>query len=215
MPSASAPALLRASDDLKSASAARQEYLDALRGRGLVAVPLRVAIRSYDSPEDDQGVPPPPFLWLESGVELSPTDARAWTSSLMVGYSFIPQAYQGLMGQARISRLVTGRSRSLTRPDLYAFFGGAVITVWGPATASFQKPLLNADELLLAADLEGPRTAFGAMQFGLDLRLGNRIGVSVCLENLPDFANSRNMGEYLRILGIGFQSLGTEVTFWF
>lgn len=213
--SSSVPSLLRQPDALKSAAEAREEYLDALRGRGRIFIPARVAIRSYKGPGDGGGVPPPPFLWLESGVELSPNDSRAWTSSLLVGYSFIPQAYQGLMGHVRIDRLVTGRTRSLTHPDLYAFFGGSVITVWGPATASFQDQILNADQLLAAAAGEGPRTSFGALQLGVDLRVGNRIGISTFLETIPDLANSENLGDYVRVFGVGFQSLGTEVTFWF
>jgi hypothetical protein len=120
-----------------------------------------------------------------------------------------------MMAQARVNRLLTGRARSLTRPDLYAFVGGAVISVWGPATASFQARPLTSDALLALADEEGPRTSFGALHLGLDLRVGNRIGMSAFLETVPDFSRSRNLGDYVRIGSIGFQTLGTEVTFWF
>ncbi len=212
--SAGAPALLRQPDALKSADDARAEYLAALRDRGLFSIPARLSIRSYARP-DGNGIAPPPFVWIQSGVEMSPTDARAWTSSLMVGYSWIPQAYQGIMGQARVNRLITGRSRSLTRPDLYAFVGGSVTSVWGPATAPFSKDVLNADQLLAAVLLEGPRTSFGTLQVGVDLRIGNRIGTSLFLESLPDLQNSPNLGSYIGVLGLRFQSFGTEVTFWF
>lgn len=213
--SAATPSLLRQPHDLKSAEDARREYLDALHARGPIGVPLRIAVRTYAQPWDDASVAPPPFLWLQSGVELGTTASRAWTSSLLVGYSFIPQAYQGLMGQARVSRLISGRARSLSAPNLYAFVGGAVITVWGPATAPFSDQPLTADDFITALDEEGPRTSFGALHLGLDLRVGQRIGVSTFLETMPSKRNSDNMGYYLRIFDVGFQSLGTEVSFWF
>ncbi len=212
--SAAVPALLRQPTALKSAADAREEYLNALTGRGSLSVPVCLAVRTYKKP-DGSGVPPPPFLWLESGVELSPTNARAWTSSLLVGYSFIPAAYQGILGQARISRLLTGRTRSLLRPDVYAFVGGAAVSVWGPATASFQTDVLNSDQIIALIEGEGPRTSFGAFQVGVDLRVGNRIGTAAFLESVPDLANSENLGNYIRVLGIGFPTLGTEVAFWF
>ncbi len=210
---AGAAPLLREPDRLMSASEARDVYLDALHDRGLIFVPVRLAIRTYAAPGDG-GVPPPPFLWLQTGVELSPTDARAWTSSLIVGYSFIPQAYQGIMAQARVNRLITGRSRALTRPDLYLFAGAAAMSVWGAATASFIGDEPDADDIITAITGEGPRTSFGAIQVGLDLRVGQRIGASVFLETLPDLARNINFGTYVRPFGVGFQSFGTEVTFW-
>lgn len=213
--SASTPALLRQAQDLKSADEARQEYLDALAARGPLLVPLRFAVRTYAQPDDEAGVPPPPFLWLQSGVELATNEARVWTASMLVGYSFIPQAYQGLMGQARVSRLLTGRARSLTAPNLYGFVGGAVIAVWGPATAPFQGETLTADDIIVALDEEGPRTSFGALHAGLDLRLGERIGLSAALETMPTLYSSDNIGTYLRFAGIEFHSVGSEVTFWF
>lgn len=211
--SSSSPALLRSGDDLKSASDARQEYLDALRGRGPLTVPVRMVLRTYA--RSFQNVPPPPFLWVQTGVELATDDNRAWTGSVLVGYSFIPQAYQGIMGQARVSRLITGRARSPSRPDVYGFVGTAAITVWGPATSSFQIDPINADDIAAALNGDGPRTSFGALQVGLDVRVGNRVGLSAFLENIPSLGDSQNIGTYFRVATIGFQSLGTEVTFCF
>jgi hypothetical protein len=211
--SASTPALLRQPDDLKSAADARKDYLAALHDRGPLSIPLRFVVRTYAQP--DSGVAAPPFIWLQTGVELGATDARAWTASLLAGYSFIPDAYQGLMGQARISRLLTGRARSMSHPDLYFFLGGSVMTVWGPATAPFQEDVLTADDFITSLDGDAPRTTFGTLHVGLDLRLGNRIGVSTFLETIPDRNNQGNLGDYVRVLGLGFQSFGTEVAFWF
>ncbi len=211
---AGAPALLRQPDDLVSAEAARAEYLDVLRDRGPISVPARLAIRTYALPDDD-GVPPPPYLWLQTGVELATTTDQAWTASLVAGYSFVPQAYQGILAQARVHRLVSGRSRSHVRPDLYAFAGAAVISTWGPATIAFRDRPVNTDELLAAAALEGPRTSFGALHTGLEVRLGQRLGFSAFLETLPSLADSGNLGAYVRVLGVPFASFGSEVTCWF
>lgn len=217
--SASSPALLRSSDALQSSAEARQEYLDTLKSRGPLFVPLRFAARVYTAGFDfetgQEGVPPPPYLWVQTGVELGTTDARAWTSSLIVGASYIPQAYSGLMAQARVSRLLTGRSRSLTRPDLYAFFGGAVITTWGAAAASFQEQAVDADALAGLILGQGPRYTLGALHLGLDLRVGQRIGISAFAETLPGRTNSPNIGAFTFLLGVPVHTIGTEVTFWF
>ena len=210
----SAPALLRQPNALQSAADARAEYLAALRDRGPLAVPVRVAVRAY-ARRPDSGLGAPPFLWLQSGVELATDSARAWTGSLLAGYSLVPQAHQGLMGQARVQRLLTGRARSTLRPDLYAFFGGAVMTVWGPSTAVFRPEALGADELLTDTAAEDPRTSFGTLQFGLDLRVGNRMGLSSFLETIPSLNNSGNLGQYISLVGMRFHCLGTEVAFWF
>ncbi|MCB9761285.1 MAG: hypothetical protein H6739_15695 [Alphaproteobacteria bacterium] len=212
--STSTPALLRESSDLKSAEEAREEYLAALRGRGQLTIPVRLGIRAYAQP-GGQGTPPPPFPWIQSGLEMSPTDARRWTSSVLVGYTVIPQAYQGVMAQARISRLITGRVRSLTRPDLYVFVGGAVIGVWGPATASFQNERLTIDQIITGNAGDDPRNAFATFQWGADLRLGNRMGFSAFLETIPSLLDSRNMGSFFTIGQVEFQSFGGEVTFCF
>lgn len=213
--SASTPALLRESEGLKTAAQARAEYLDVLRERGLVSIPLRAVGRTYAQPNGRLTVGPPPFLWVQSGAELAVDRSRAWTSSLLVGFSFIPQAYQGIMGQARVHRLITGRSRSLSRPDLYGFFGASVTSVWGPATGSFRNERLRADDVIASLELDPPRTTFGTLQMGLDVRMGQRIGVSMYLESMPSLNRSPNMGQYFGLAGIRFQSLGTEVTLWF
>ncbi|MFZ5479431.1 MAG: hypothetical protein ACOZNI_21885 [Myxococcota bacterium] len=213
--SAGTPAMLREPHDLKTAEEARADYLAALRSRGPLTVPLRFAVRTYAEPEDAANVAAPPFIWLQTGVELGASDARAWTASVLAGYSFVPDAYQGLMLQGRVSRLLTGRARSLTHPDLYLFVGTAVFTVWGPATAPFREDVLTADEFLTDLTQDDPRNTLGGVHFGLDLRLGNRIGISSFLETLPARNRAGNFGDYIRVLDIGFQSFGTEVTFCF
>jgi len=215
--SASTPALLRDPTELKSAEDARAEYLAMLHDRGHVAIPLRFSVRSYAGVEyyGGSGVGAPPFLFIQSGAELTPDPRQAWLSSFILGYAVIPQAYQGLMGQARFGRLLTGSQHSLTHPDLYGFIGGAAMTVWGPAAASFRNRKLTADELLTDEDGDDPRTTFSTIQFGLDLRLGNRVGLSSFLETIPSLRSSRNIGNYMWLFGLEWQTFGTEVTFWF
>ena len=213
--SAGTPPLLRQPQNLKSAADARQEYVDALHDRGPITVPLRFVVRTYAQP-DNGSIAPPPYLWLQSGIEVGATRGGAWTSSLLVGYSFIPQAYQGLMAQARINRLISGKVRSITRPDLYLFVGAAAITTWGPATLPFQdEQSVTSDDVIAAAEGEGPRVTFGTVHIGLDLRIGQRIGLSWFLESAPTFINTNpNLGAYVTVW-LPFQTMGTEVTFCF
>jgi hypothetical protein len=217
--STSTPALLRDATALKSVEEARAEYLAALEDRGPLFFISRFGVRMYKRPRGpvgdlpgQAGTPPPPFLWLQLGAEYAPTDAMDWMASLVVGGSFIPDAYQGLMLEARIDRLITGRARHHTRPDLYLYLGSTVTTVWGPATAPFTVEPIHADAILRASEGSGPRFIFGTILIGTELRVGNRIGLSGFLETLPSLRQSPNMSDHVRVLGIGFQSLGTEVT---
>ncbi len=213
--STTSAAMLREPTRIKSVEEAREEYLAALRGRGRIRVPFRIGMRTYAQPWDVNRTGPPPFLWVQGGIEMGFTDARVWTSSLVLGYSFIPEAYQGLLLEGRVHRLVTGRARSLTRPDLYIFGGTAVITVWGPATVPFQGTPATADDVLAAARDEGPRTTFGSLQVGAEVRLGNRIGFASFLEHNPSLARTENLGSYLYFLGTAWHTFGAEVSFCF
>ncbi|MCA9569755.1 MAG: hypothetical protein KC656_18050, partial [Myxococcales bacterium] len=67
-------------------------------------------------------------------------------------------------------------------------------------------------EIIAAFLGQGPRYTFGAIHFGLDLRLGNRIGISAFLEHEPSLRRSNNLGAYTRLLGTDWDSFGTEVT---
>jgi hypothetical protein len=213
----SSPALLRSGDQLKSAAEARQEYLDALQGRGVFTVPLRLAVRSYAS-SSASPVAATPFIWLQVGTEMALTQARAWTGTFLVGVTWLPQLHTGFMAQARISRLLTGSVASLTQPDLYVFLGGSVISIHGQGARVFQNKVLNLEDVLanipqLAID---PHATFAAFPIGLELRIGNRIGVSVFLESAPALDNAPSIGNHLNLLDIlKFHTMGAEVTFCF
>jgi hypothetical protein len=215
--STSSPALLRSGDQLKSAAEARKEYLDALQGRGVFTVPMRIAVRSY-APSNASPVAAMPFIWLQAGTEVALTQARAWTGTFSAGVTWLPQLHTGFMAQARISRLLTGSVASLSQPDLYLFVGGSVISIHGQGARVFQNQVLNLEDVLanipqLAID---PHATFAAFPIGLELRVGNRIGASVFLESAPALNDAPSVGNYLNLLDIlRFHTLGAEVTFCF
>ncbi|MEZ4434552.1 MAG: hypothetical protein R3F65_19290 [bacterium] len=196
-----APSLLRHPQRLKSAAEARDEYLDALEDRGPFTIPVRFAVRTYAA-ADETGVPPAPLIWLQTGFEAAMTQTRSWTASIVLGYAWLPEAYDGFMVQSRMSRLISGETRSLTGPDVYLFLGGALMTVDGQAVA-----------LLSDAGGQG-RGTFAGLHLGLEMRVGNRIGASVFLENMPAFNDSERIGSFVD-LGLDFHSFGAEVSFCF
>ncbi len=208
---AGTPPLLRSPAELKSAEDARAEYLDALQGTGPLTFLTTFAMRSYEG--NPFRAIPPPILWLQTGLELDLTQARAWKGSFVLGGAWLPDAYIGMMAQARVSRLISGQARSLTHPNLYLFLGGAIMTLDGPAMAAFR--VENAEQLL--RDAQGntsTRASFGALHLGLEARVGNRIGAAVFLENMPYYQNSGELGAVLD-LGIELHSLGFEVSLCF
>jgi hypothetical protein len=213
--STSSPALLRSSEKLKSAADARQEYLDVLNGRGPVSIPVHIGVRSYAAKNDSRTpIMSVPFVWVQAGAEVALTQSRAWTASLSLGASWMPELHVAWMAQARLSRLLTGTVTSLSNPDLYAFFGGSVISIYGDSAAAFQAEEPDLGAILAAARGTKPSTVLGAFQVGLELRVKNRIGVAAFLETLPAMEGSPTVGTYIDFL-IKFHSVGVEVLFCF
>lgn len=212
--STSTPALLRTGDHLKSAAEARQEYVDALQGRGLVLVPVRLAIRSYAEPPNRSALSVPPYVWLQLGAELALTQARAWTAGFSVGGTWMPQLYTGWLAQARFSRLLTGSTSSLTRPDVYGFVGGSVISIHGQGARMFQQRVPTQEDFLNDLDNDDFHSTFAAFQLGVELRVKHRIGASVFLETLPSLYDAEGIGRYVDFI-LPFQSFGAEVSFCF
>lgn len=206
------PSMLRQPSGLKSAAEARQEYLAVLNDRGPFTVPIRFAVRTYEA--GDTGVAPPPLIWLQTGFETALSQARAWTASVMVGYAWLPEAYDGLMIQSRFSRLISGNAHSLTGPDVYLFFGGALITLDGPAISPFQTDDIT-QILQAAAESADAQATFGTFHIGLEARIGNRIGASVFLENMPAYSDSDSVGVFYKLGFLDFHSMGAEVSFCF
>lgn len=211
----SSPALLRGPDHLKSSAEARQEYLEALEGRGPVTIPIRVGVRTY-APNYSTGVRTVPFVWLLGGVEMPFTQARAWTGSFSVGATWAPQLHTGFTAQARLARLLTGSVSSLTRPDLYAFVGGSVVNIYGLGAAVFRSGLPDVNEIIQAA-LQGTNftATFGAFQVGVELRARNRFALTVFLESLPTLNDAQAIGRYVDYGFLQFHAFGAEVAFCF
>lgn len=208
-----APSLLRSPEGLKSAAEARAEYLDVLNDRSPITVPIRFAVRTYTAGAE-ANITPPPVIWLQTGVEFAFTQAQAWTGSVLVGYAWLPQAYEGFMIQGRLSRLISGETRSLTGPNVYLFFGGAVMTLEGTAVAPLQN--IETDQIVELLEGDAPiRAAFAAINLGLEARVGNRVGASIFLETMPAYADSTRIGEFFQNNVIDFHSFGVEVTFCF
>lgn len=214
--STSTPALLRSGERLKSAAEAHQEYVDTLAGRGNFVLPFRVGVRSYAEGRNNT-VRSLPFIWLMAGFETGLTQAKAWTGSISIGGTWLPQSHVGWMAQVKVSRLLTGSAVSLTHPDLYAFIGGSVMFLQGPSTLLFRDTLPTLDELQAALTANGDnlRTTLGAYQLGLELRVKNRLGLTVFLEAAPALNNVQGVGNYLNLGPFKFQSFGVEVSFCF
>ncbi len=206
--STSTPALLRSGEQLKSAAQAHQEYVDTLAGRGLFVVPFRLGIRTYAN-----GSAPtartPPLIWLMAGFETGLTQAKAWTGSVSLGFSWLPQSHTAWMGQARVSRLLTGSAVSLTAPDLYLFIGGSVAFIQGISATHF------TDQPQQAEEPENRRASLGSYQVGLEVRVRNRLGLSAYLEASPALNDLPTVGSYIDLGVAKFQSFGVEVTFCF
>lgn len=209
----SAPAMLRESERLTSVAQARKEYLDALGGRSLFVVPIRVGLRSYGTGERTN-IASAPFLWVTAGFEAAFSQARAWTASLNAGFSWLPQSHVAVLAQGRIARLLTGNTTSLTWPDLYGFIGAGVMFGQGRGMLLFRDTNPTIDDILNVSTNNEPRSTLGLLTIGLELRVKNRIGVIVFLETLPGLTTTDNIGDVLNI-GLRFQSFGVEVAFCF
>ncbi len=209
----SKPALLRSGERLVSAAEARQEYLDALGGRGLFLVPVRFGVRAYAS-GTNSNFGNTPFLWISTGLEAAFSQARAWTASINAGFSWLPQSHVAVMAQGRISRLLSGNTTSLTWPDLYGFFGAGVMYGQGATMLNFRNTRPTIDDIRNTTTNNEPRATLGIFSLGLELRVKNRISLIAFLETLPAIEITDNIGTYVNFL-IRFQSFGVEVAFCF
>ena len=210
--STSMPALLRSGVHLKSAAEARQEYFDAINGLTSYTVPIRISVRSYA--KGDQPVSVPPFVWFQAGFEGSFTQARAWTGGVGVGFSYAPQLHEAFLVQARIARLVSGPATSLTRPDVYAYAAVQAMDIRGVDSTAFREEVPTPEEIIALDGSERPHQAFGALQFGVETRIKNRIAAGIFVEALPTKTDAPSLGSYFTF-GTDFQGAGAEVTFCF
>lgn len=206
-------AMLRSPDKLKSAADARKEYLDLLEGKGILLIPITVGVRTYQT-RPGAFAPAPPLLWLQAGVEASLNQARAWTAGFNLGFTWAPNSHVGWSLQARVARLITGNTVSLTHPDVYAYIGGAVISVYGTGAFAYRSIQPTLDELKDSTQTT-PNVIYGTFHAGLLLRLKNRLGVSMYIESAPALDNASSAGNYVDLGFMKWHTFGFEVQFCF
>ncbi len=207
-------ALLRDPERLKSADEARKEYLDALEGRGVFLVPVRMGVRAFATKSSSLRVSP--FVWLSLGVEASLSQARAWTAGFSAGISWAPELHVAWEAQARIARLISGAVVSLTRPDLYVFVGGAVISVYGQEALGFRNRIPTIEELELIFKRPGePNFTYGTVQLGLQLRVKNRVSLILFVESAPGLNDAEAIGKFVDLGPLSIHNISVEVEFCF
>ena len=224
--STTSPVLLRSPANLKSASEARQEYLDILRNSPFFSFPIRVGVHNFalsqnNTTTDSFGRPSaggaiviPPLVWFIVGAETSFSQSRVWTAEFNLGITNQIDSHDGWLAGGRFSRLISGRMRSLTEPDLYLVVGGAVTNLRGSTAATFRKSTINVADIIADRTGAQPRASFSSFRLALEARVKNRVSLTAFLESMPAFAGSQNFGTYLDA-GLEFQSAGMEVGFWF
>ncbi len=211
-------ALLRAGDTLKSAEEAKAEYLDALKQRGPISIPLKLSLLFFARPSPDTGtggIPAPVIVWLQSGAELAINHARDWTGTILIGGTFVPLLYNGLMLEARLQRLVSGAATSLTHPNLSVFVSGAVSTLNGPAALLLRDEVPTLPDLLAATGTVAQSTTWPTIGAGVDLRIGHRLGATFSLQSTPSLGGAPGVGRFLDFALIQVHAVTTEVTLWF
>ncbi|MEM6732399.1 MAG: hypothetical protein AAF658_12645 [Myxococcota bacterium] len=213
--SVASPSLLREGGALKSAQDARDEYLDLLAGQRRYRFPLRVAVRRYATPSTQQTSSTSPLVWLQGGVEFDISPGGQWVAGLNAGITRETENDStGWLLQARIARLLTGRTRSLTSPDIYFFTGLSSISLRGPTAAAFRNETPSLTDLLTDATGQTPTASFFSFIAGLEFQVRNRLGFSAFVEATPGLTDAPSIGRYAS-LGFDIETIGAEVTFWF
>lgn len=215
--STSSAALLRTGDHLVSAEVARAEYVDALQQRGPIAIPAKISLYQFAPPPPEVGgIANVPILWVQSGVEFNLNHARDWSGSLVLGGTFVPQLYNGLMVEARVNRLLTGAAASLTHPNLYGFASVSLSTVTGPTALLLRDETPNIADIIGAASGLVLQTAtWPSIGTGVDLRIGNRVGAAFFVATTPTLATAPSIGRFLDYGVVQVHAIGGEVTLWF
>ncbi|MEO0814315.1 MAG: hypothetical protein AAFY60_15740, partial [Myxococcota bacterium] len=207
--------LLRAGDALKSAEEARQEYLDILQEQPRFRFPLRLVVRRYATPDSQQIASTPPSVWLQAGVEFDVSASRQWVAGINAGLTRQPEDDStGWLVQARIARLLTGQTRSLTSPDIYFFTGLSSINLRGTSATAFRDQVPSLTDLVGDLQMDTPNVSFFSLIAGLEFRVQNRVGLATFVEASPGLRNAPLIGDYINI-GLEIQTIGAEVTFWF
>jgi len=219
--STAADALLRSDEHLVTAEEARAEYLAALRERGRLTPIARVALLQFAPQEqeffdDFTGLPLPPALpvaplyWVMGGAELAFTNNREWLGSLVVGASYVPVLYTSALVQARLARLVSGKVASLVWPNVYVVGGLSLVGLMGTEATKLRDP--NG---IFSTPTEDTMHAWPSVHIGVDVRLGQRLGAALTLEQTPTLYNRASIGAWGPAWPLQAQAVGAEVSLWF
>ncbi|MCA2961345.1 MAG: hypothetical protein IOD12_13930 [Silvanigrellales bacterium] len=210
--SSSSPALLRDARPLRSAADARKEYLDLLAGRDRFFFPLRAITRIYAAASGAATVAP--FVWFEVGAESFFTQEQLWGGGVSLGITSLRGLHEGWSANARLMRLVSGRTRSLTRPDVYLFAGGGVLDIRGENARPFQRSPSSQADLVRELDGKEPRASVATWRLGAEVRIKNRFSAGLFGEAVPSAPTAR-IGSYVDLGVLSIRCAGLEVGLWF
>lgn len=209
------PALLRSGNFLVSAEKARASYLEAVSKQGPLQFPVRFSISSFASSRDSVFLAPPPIVWLSAGGEFAINHSRDWLGAILVGGTWVPSLYNGYMLQGRLMRLLTGAAASYTHPNLYLTVGASLIGLQGPVTLTLQDEQPNLTVIQQLLNNTTPLFFYPSLQVGLDLRIGQRIGIALLGETTPTLANAPAIGTHLDFLFLQIHAVSAEVSLCF
>jgi hypothetical protein len=219
--STASDALLRADERLVTAREAREEYLAALRQRGRLFPVLRFSLLQFRTNDTEQfdpltglfippSVPVAPLYWISVGTELSLTNNREWLGSFVVGGSHFPGLYTGALVQARLARLVSGNVASLVWPNVYLVGGLSLMGLVG-----IEAVKLRETTAALTTPPDQATYAWPSLHVGFDVRLGQRLGAALTVEQTPTLYNRPSIGVWGPGWPFHAHAIGGEVTLWF
>ncbi len=196
--SSSNPPLLREMNPLVSTGEAREAYLNVLKNRSPVAIPIRFSIDFFQpASEDETSISLPPMLWTQLGLETWVSRRREWLGGIMLGVSSFPRTYDAKSVSARLSRLLSD-TYSLVSPNYYWYLETGYFEVEGPAATIFEAHdrLTPRDILDQANGTEHrPKAAEGKIKIGLELRFRQLYSAEVFGEQLPNQSKNENLGK--------------------
>jgi hypothetical protein len=219
--STASDALLRSDEHLVTAREAREEYLAALRQRGRLTPIARLSLLQF-APNDQElfddltgqllppAIPVAPIYWLSAGAELAFTNNREWLGSIAVGGSHVPFLYTSVMAQGRLSRLLGSNVASLVWPNVYLVGGLSLVGLVGNEASKLRDPLG-----IFNAPIEDTMHAWPSAHVGIDVRLGQRLGFALTLEQAPTLYNRASIGTWGPAWPLQANAMSGEVNLWF
>jgi hypothetical protein len=150
------------------------------------------------------------LYWLVAGAELAFTNNREWLGSLSVGGSHVPFLYTSAMLQTRLARLVGSNVASLVWPNVYVVGGLSLMGLVGNEATKLRDPVgtFNLPD-------ENAMHAWPSVHVGFDVRLGQRLGAALTIEQAPTLFNRAAIGAWGPAWPLQANAVGAEVNLWF